>query len=169
MTNPTNTQDTALVAAAAGYTPCKCSTGCPATTRNLFSQGHDARMVSRLVGQIVDANLPGAEPFTLEQAVTELRQRGGTSALETKLRNATAKAFDRWTKQAEAKARKAAGKARGAQVVTEVAPEPTPEPVREVISAKVGRWVYSGHLINGEFTYKNAKLQMVTTTKFTRI
>jgi hypothetical protein len=164
MTNSTSTQ-----AATTVYVPCKCSTGCPATTRNIFSQGHDARMVSRLVKQVVatEGEFAGTA-YNISDARLELHQRGGTHALQAKLDAAVAKAHDVWLARQDreaARAAKKAAKAGGAPVVTEVASEPIVE-VIEVVSAKVGRWTYRGTVTDGEFTYENKKGEAVTTTRF---
>lgn len=58
---------------------CGCSDDCPATTTRLFSQGHDARMVSRLVAAVATGNL------SPEVAKKELLTRGGTDRLAAKL------------------------------------------------------------------------------------
>lgn len=145
----------------AGQSKCGCSSNCWSGTRNIFAQGHDARLVSRLVDQLVDANLPGGAPFTLDEAVTELRQRGGTPALEIKLRNAAGKAFDRWTKQAESKARREAAKAnkpaKGKKAKAQAAQAEVTAPEPQVVTAKIGRWTYEGTVQADGFHYTDKK------------
>jgi hypothetical protein len=133
---------------------CRCSAGCPATTTRFFSQGHDARMVSRLIDQVVATEGEFAQ-FKLADALKELHQRGGTDALAHKLRCAVAAAHDTWLKRADAKAARAAKKAQPKQ----------PAPVQ----GKVGRWVYTGHVVDGEFVYTDAKGAQRTATKFTLV
>lgn len=106
-----------------GRVYCRCSTDCGAATWNLFAQGHDARLVSLLVDEVVQSRL------TRDEAVALVRKAGGDERLVAKLAQAVAKAHDRWTKRQEAAARKAAAKAQP-----------------KVVTAKVGRWVYQGTL-----------------------
>lgn len=160
-----------------GQSKCNCSDTCYSGTRNLFHQGHDARMVSRLVDQVVARDGEFAN-FSLADAVTELKRRGGTANLEIKLRSAVAKAHDRWTKRAEAAARKAAKAsapkaARKSVKAAKVEQPAQPQTVRtEGVRGKVGRWTYNGFTTQTgdnapEFHYKDRLQRTQVVTKFT--
>ena len=69
-----------------GKTPCNCSDGCPGLTTRFFSQGHDARMVTRL------RNAVQAGEISLQDAFAEVIKRGGTERLQIKLDAAVANA-----------------------------------------------------------------------------
>lgn len=162
-------------------------TGCSATTRNEFAQGHDAKLKSHLIQW-------GARG--LEVAYVDGGVRVGTDARNVASRfgfghqveagiAALAEKLRRQAERAAAKHDKAAAKATKteAPVVEELteaeeAPEAVVEAVStarevvakvETITARVGRWTYEGTLTDGEFTYK-AKLGGTKTTKsFTRV
>lgn len=131
-----------------GKVACRCSTACGATTNHLFSQGHDARLVSRLVDEVVGKRL------TLDEAAVALQVAGGNVNLEAKLRRAVANAHERWTKRLEANERKAR-KAKAAA------------PAK--VTAKVGRWTYEGTVRDEVFTYTDRKGVTKTTRKFTLV
>lgn len=140
------------VPGAEGRVYCRCSTDCPAATWNLFAQGHDARLVSRLVDEVVQSRL------TRDEAVALVRKAGGDERLVSKLVQAVAKAHDRWTKRLEAKERKAAAKA--------------PKPQPKTVTAKVGRWVYQGTLSADGKTFAYTPKSgggLKATTKFTLV
>lgn len=154
-----------------GQSKCNCSDECYYGTRNIFHQGHDARMVSRLVDQVV-ARVGDFAQFSLDDAVTELKRRGGTVRLEEKLRSAVAKAHDQWTKREDAKARKAT-KAAQPKAARKSAKAPAqPQTVRlDGVKAKVGRWTYTGTVtkVDGQdptFTYRNRLGATQTVAKF---
>lgn len=130
---------------AEGRVYCRCSTDCTAATWNLFAQGHDARLVSRLADEVVQSRL------TLDQAVELVRKAGGDERLVAKLVQVVGKAHDKWLKRQEAAERKA----RKAQ----------PKVVR--VRAKVGRWEYEGTVRDGVFTYKAKTGGNKATRKFT--
>lgn len=67
---------------------CRCTPGCTATTKGNFAQGHDARMVSDQVAQILvgDQRLEGAAQL--------IREAGGTEFLVGKLHAAVIRATD---------------------------------------------------------------------------
>lgn len=134
-------------------------TGCSATTRNDFAQGHDAKLKSHLIRW-------GARGY--EVAYVDGGVRVGTDARSIAARFgfghqveagivALAAKLKRRAERAAAKHDKAAAKA--AQTEAEEAPE---APVVEVVStarevvAKVGRWTYTGteDTAAGTFTYK---------------
>lgn len=59
---------------------CACSDGCKGTTRRVFAPGHDARMVGRLSRLVADGKL------TSDAAAAEVRKRGGSDLLATKVK-----------------------------------------------------------------------------------
>ena len=144
-----------------GRVACRCSATCPGATWNIFSQGHDARLVSRLADLVIEQKL------TAGQARHAVRLAGGELELELKLTEVIAKALDRWTKRQEAKARREAAKA--AKQDATVAPKPV------TVTAKVGRWTYEGTVsrdkVSGRavFTYQNRSGAVKETKVFARI
>lgn len=164
------------------YTKCQCSEDCSATTRNLFAQGHDARLVSRLVTQVMAKEGTFAQ-FTLDSATRELGQRGGTANLRYKLETAVQNAQDKRVRKAtntKAPRQSRTGLTREQVAegirdveleVTSVAAETAIEPV--VVRAKVGRWTYEGTLAESSegmaFTYQSKLKGTQTTTKFTLV
>lgn len=152
-----------------GKSPCRCSEGCPGLTTRFFSQGHDARLVTRLRGEVLDGRMTTAEAFA------EILRRGGTERLQIKLDAAVA--------NARSKPAKKARKGKPAKVATfeldgfclQTPPQST-DPAR----AKVGRWTYEGTLRthrSGEtgaqksdtflvFEFTNKAGELVETTKF---
>lgn len=124
-----------------GKRPCGCSDGCPGLTTRYFSQGHDARMVTRLRDQVLAGRQELADAFA------EVIKRGGTERLQIKLDAAVANA----RKPRKAKGKKAAK----AKVIDTfelgefcLAAMPLASSTNTV--AKVGRWEYRGDL----FTYQ---------------
>lgn len=137
-------------------------TGCTATTRNDFAQGHDAKLKSALIRW-------GARGY--EVAYVDGGVRVGTDARNVASRfgfghqveagiAALAAKLQRQAERAAAKHAKAAAKASVIEDLTEA--EEAPEAVVEVVStarevvAKVGRWTYTGteDTAAGTFTYK---------------
>lgn len=133
-----------------GRVYCRCSTTCGAATWNLFAQGHDARLVSRLVDEVV------AQRLTKDEAVALVRKAGGDERLVTKLVQAVATAHDKWLKRQDAAARRAAKR------TAKAAAQP------KVVTAKVGRWTYQGTVSTDGlcFTYTDRKGVEHTTAKF---
>lgn len=127
---------------------CACSATCTSETRSRFAQGHDARMVSLLVKQVV------ATEIDVEVAAQRVVGAGGSAALVNKLHRAVA--------NAEAKADRKQTK-------------PAQRPVSRKIRAKVGRWEYEGTLANRQtdgklaFFYQTKGGATRVTTKFTSL
>lgn len=115
-----------------GKTQCSCSDNCSGRTTRFFSQGHDARLVTRL-RNAVQAGMPLAEAFA------EILKRGGTERLQIKLDAAVANAR---------KPRKASRKASAKVTTFEVDgfQLQTPPVTTDRARAKVGRWTYEGTL-----------------------
>lgn len=136
------------VPGAEGRVQCRCSTDCKAVTWNLFAQGHDARLVSRLVDAVVNP----ATAVDLPLAVAMVQRAGGDDRLVSKLVTAVGTAHDRWMKRQEANERKARRAASPRKV-----------------TAKVGRWQYQGTVAGGKFSYKTKSGDAKVTTKFSLV
>lgn len=135
-----------------GRVYCRCSTTCGAATWNLFAQGHDARLVSRLVDEVVASRL------TKDEAVALVRKAGGDERLVAKLVQAVATAHDKWCKRQDAAKRRAAKKAaKGEAELVDTNP---------VVTAKVGRWTYQGVVTTTGFSYTDRKGAAKLATKF---
>jgi hypothetical protein len=156
-----------------GKSPCNCSEGCPGLTTRFFSQGHDARLVTRLRAEVLDGKL------TTQEAFDEIVRRGGTERLQFKLDMAVLNA-----RKPKAKTAKKGRKAAKAVVTFDLdgftlneLPDRTEE-----LTAKVGRWEYVGkvsrHAIVEEgataedwvevFRYTTRKGEEMETTQFMR-
>lgn len=157
-----------------GKRPCSCSDGCPGLTTRFFSQGHDARMVTRL------RNAVAAGELSLQDAFAEVVKRGGTERLQIKLDAAVANA---------AKPRKKSKKAAKSTPIETfdldgftLASMPLKSEPNQ--AAKVGRWEYrgsvdtyqiieDGKVSKGDtvlvFEYKDKKGDTRLTTTYTRI
>lgn len=153
-----------------GKTPCNCSDGCPGLTTRYFSQGHDARMVTRLR----NAHLAGE--ISLQDAFAEITKRGGTERLQIKLDAAVANA----RKPRKAKAAKVIDTFELGEFT--LASMPICSPTN--IVAKVGRWEYRGEILTYQivedgkiskgdqvdvFEYEDKKGERQQTVSYTRI
>jgi hypothetical protein len=162
-------------------------TGCTATTRNDFAQGHDAKLKSALIRW-------GAANYEVAWISGGVRSGSDAMGVATRygfahmvadgIAKAVAKreaAQARADHKHERAAAKAAGKAPKAKVsllksrpvedphvmfpVVDEAPEPLPVPVRS--TCKVGRWTYRGTVnLDGSFTYTNKSGEEVTTRAY---
>jgi len=74
-------------ASGGGLNRCKCSADCTRETKNVFAQGHDARMVSLLVKAVL------ADDITAIRAEAAILGAGATSALVAKFRYALANKY----------------------------------------------------------------------------
>lgn len=142
-------------------------TGCTATTKNEFAQGHDAKLKSFLI----KAGIRGLEVAKVEgglrmssDAANMAREYGFADMVVEGIRKGVAKALaaqDRANRKHEAQAAKAAPKAKApAEPVVEVV-----DTARDVI-AKVGRWTYKGTEDQGTFTYQSKLGGRKTTDKY---
>lgn len=121
-----------------GKTPCNCSDGCPGLTTRFFSQGHDARMVTRL------RNAVTAGEMTINDAFAEVIKRGGTDRLQIKLDAAVANASKPRTKK-ESKGKRA--KVINTFTLGEFTLASMPLASEPRVVAKVGRWEYRGEIL----------------------
>lgn len=153
-----------------GKQQCSCSEGCPGRTTRFFSQGHDARMVTRLRNAVMAGEMTTAEAFA------EVTRRGGTERLQIKLDAAVA--------NARSKPAKKARKGKKAKVTTfeldGFTLHATPISTRPIVAKVGGRWENEGVLRthrSGEtgatkedtfmvFEYTNKKGELVETTKY---
>jgi hypothetical protein len=153
-----------------GKQQCSCSDNCSGRTTRFFSQGHDARLVTRLRNAVTAGDMTTAEAFA------EILKRGGTERLQIKLDAAVANARNPRAKKSR-KARKAAPietfEMDGFQLQT---PPTATDPAR----AKVGRWTYEGTLRTHQsaeegaeksdtflvFEFTNKSGELVETLKF---
>ncbi len=154
------------------------STGCNATTRNDFAQGHDAKLKSHLIrwGSLglevvyVEGGLrvgTDAQNVANRYGFGHMVQAGIAKAV-AKREAAKARADAKHAKAAEREALKAEVKAVLAEAPVEpVAVVEVVNTAREVV-AKVGRWTYAGteDTADGTFTYKNKVGQRKTTDKY---
>jgi hypothetical protein len=137
-------------------------TQCNRQTRNVFAQGHDAKLVSFLVkadmaDDIIRWRADENGTWSAEAAAGLI-----SSALSAKAAKALLAALDRKAAQ-----RTAAGQPKPKaprQVPVQVVAEPTATGTAQLVEVgeparvKVGRWVYDGHVMdNGDFVYKTAK------------
>lgn len=166
------TAEVAIVELTDGKSPCNCSEGCPGLTTRFFSQGHDARLVTRLRNAVL------AEKMTSQEAFAEITKRGGTERLQYKLDAAIANAAK---KAATPKKGRKGGKKAKVQTfeLDGFTLHAIPVTTRQV-AAKVGRWEYSGTLRthrSGEegatkedtfmvFEFVNKAGELVETTKY---
>lgn len=157
------------------------STGCTATTRNEFAQGHDAKLKSFLI----KAGVAGYEVARVEgglrvsnDAASMAREYGFAHMVVDGIAKGIAKklaAADRAERMHEAKAAKQAPKAAPAPVVEELTEvEEAPEAQVEAIpagpvKAKVGRWTYEGVIVDDRFHYTSKLGQAKSTDAFTLI
>jgi hypothetical protein len=156
-----------------GKRPCNCSEGCPGTTTRFFSQGHDARMVTRL------RNAVTAGELTLADAFAEITKRGGTERLQIKLDAAVANA------RKPRKARKAkAAKAIETFTLGGFTLASMPLATEPRVVAKVSRWEYLGEIVTYQivedgkpskgdtalvFEYKDKKGEFHQATSYSRV
>jgi hypothetical protein len=132
------------------------TTGCEATARKLFAQGHDAKLKSFLI----KAGAAGHEVrredggmVTVADAATHANHYIFGHMIVAGIERAEAKAAAKAERQtAKVARRKPAAK------------KPAPEP--EVVTAKVGRWTYEGVVQGGQFVYKDSKGKRKTAAKF---
>lgn len=125
------------------------TTGCNAQTVRTFAPGHDAKLKSALIAWAIlgyeirkgDATR-SAEGWGDDYSFGYMI-RGGIVRAEARAARKAEKAIAKATKRVERKAK--------------------------TVSAKVGRWVYEGTLIDGTFTYLDKKLNAQHTTKFTLV
>lgn len=103
---------------------CGCSPECAATTKSKFAQGHDARMVKRLVAEVADP----ANPLTTEEAADQVRKAGGTELLVGKLVAAAIRAESGLSKVARTATRKPAAQVANATPAAPKAPKPARVP-----------------------------------------
>lgn len=167
---------TGAIVASGEKRPCSCSDGCPGMTTRFFSQGHDARMVTRLRNEV------GEGRKTLTEAFAEILKRGGTERLQIKLDAAVANA----AKPRKARKAKAARNAVAIETFDLdgfcLASMPLATEPRQV--AKVGRWEYSGEVVTYQivedgkpskgdtvlvFEYRDKKGDLRLTTSYTRV
>lgn len=96
--------------------PCKCQVpgdkGCNgATTKGVFAPGHDAKLTGHLTRQVVAGNL------TADEAVEDMKAKGGSDLLQGKLRAAIARETTKVQKrEAAAKAKEDAKAEKEAQL-----------------------------------------------------
>ena len=149
------------------------TTGCTATTKNLFAQGHDARLKGFLIragaaglevarhdgGVRVSGTAQGwADKFNFGRMV-----RDGIKRAELKELAKQERADARAAKQAEAKA---AQTRRTAAKTKEMAKKTKAEETAQVVKAKVSRWTYTGVVEKGVFHYSDSKGNAKTAVKF---
>lgn len=137
------------------------STGCTATARKTFAQGHDAKLKSALIRW-------GTEGYEIR------RDDGGVAVTGDALTMAREFAFADMIVAAIArrgeKARKAAERKEARRLAKEErqAPqEPTAPEEPQTVKAKVGRWEREGVVEGDTFTYADGKGETQTTTTFT--
>jgi hypothetical protein len=173
---PTDESGRQVVLIEDGKQQCSCSDNCPGRTTRFFSQGHDARLVTRLRNAVTAGELPIAEAFA------EILKRGGTDRLQIKLDAAVANARK---PKAPKKGRKAA-KAEPVETfeLGEFTLAVTPLAQSTNFTAKVGRWEYRGELLTYQivedgqpsegdtvlvFGYDDKKGERQLTTSFSRV
>lgn len=163
-------------------------TGCTRTTKNDFAQGHDAKLKSALIAW----GVAGYEVAWVEggmrigsDAMGVAGRYGFAHMVADGIAKGVAKrqaAQDRADRKHEAQAARQAKKAGKAPKVDlnkaivsrETAPEAVVEsPVAEVeeipagpIKAKVGRWVYTGVIVDDRFHYTSKLGQTKSTSQF---
>ncbi|WP_405844651.1 hypothetical protein [Streptomyces sp. NBC_01518] len=128
------------------------TTGCEATARKLFAQGHDAKLKSFLI----KAGVAGHEVQRDEGGMTSVAD-AATHANRYSFGHMIVAGIERAEGKAAAKAERQAAK-----VAKRAAGTPTPE----VVKAKVGRWVYEGVIQGDEFVYTDSKGNRKTAAKF---
>lgn len=129
---------------------CKCSATCTQETNRTFAQGHDARMVSILVAEVL------AGTNTVAGGVEAIRKVGATDALVAKFVTAVQNAVTK----AQAKRDRRAAKVEAKPAITRA---------DVVVRAKVGRWVRDGQVIDGAFHYTDKQEREQVATKFTLV
>jgi hypothetical protein len=153
-----------------GKQQCSCSDSCSGRTTRFFSQGHDARLVTRLRNQVVAGEMPIAEAFA------EITKRGGTDRLQIKLDAAVANAAK--PKAKKAKVQKLVTFELDGFVLREDA-----HATETSFRAKVGRWEYDGEVTwhriveegataadtVGVFRYEAKSGEPAKTTKWSRV
>ena len=147
---------TAPVAAPVAKAKCKCSATCTSETNRIFAQGHDARMVSILVAQVLSGATTGAG------ASEAIRRTGASEALVTKFLVALGNAVNKAQAKADRKAARTASKGKPATEVLATRAD-------VVVRGKVGRWTYDGQVVDGQFRYTDKNDQVRTATKFTLV
>ena len=137
------------------------STGCTATARKTFAQGHDAKLKSALIKW-------GAEGYEIR------RDDGGVAVTGDAFTMAREFAFHDMVVSAIArrgeKARKAMERKEARRFAKEQpASEPTAPEEPATVKAKVGRWEREGTVDGETFTYADSKGETKSTTTFTLI
>ncbi|MET7477651.1 hypothetical protein ABZT17_25235 [Streptomyces sp. NPDC005648] len=139
------------------------TTGCGATARKLFAQGHDAKLKSFLI----KAGAAGHEVRRDDGAVVSVADAATHAARYTFGHLIVAgiqRAETRAAVKAERQDRKAA--ARQETQTRRAAREARRAAKPKVVKGKVGRWSYLGQVVDGQFIYRDAKGNEKTTTKF---
>ncbi|SEO01688.1 hypothetical protein [Actinacidiphila rubida] len=136
------------------------TTGCTATARKTFAQGHDAKLKSHLIkwgAAGYEVRVEDGAMMTTADAVTMARDYGFGDKVAAGIARATAKI--------QAKADRAAKKA--APAPGDDPQDATAEP--QTVTAKVGRWEREGVVDGDTFTYTDSKGETQTTTTFTLV
>lgn len=150
------------------------TTGCGATSRGQFAPGHDAKLKSFLIkagAQGYDVTRADGAVNTSADAATFARDYGfghlviaGLAKAAERQAVRAARSAAKEQRRAEKAAAKAAKQAEATPEQPATAPEPEPQP--ETVTARVGRWEYTGQVVDGEFIYADKNGQERRTRKF---
>ncbi len=147
--------------------PCTCSlvaavdtdgnvttTGCTATTKRTFAPGHDARMKGFLIRAGVAEMVISVGEENNRTAEQVADQFGFGYMVAAGIKNGKAKLLGKLLGEVRKGSRKA--------TVAVVKPAPV------VVTAKVGRWYYTGTELGGVFSYTDKRGNALTTTKYSK-